>query len=151
MVPATALTIGVIAKLIVNLILVPIPTDICPLGGAAGAAFATDVCHIIAFSIVFTVLRKTVDLKLSFSKMVLKPIIASVMMAIVSYGVYILLNSIISQNLATIVALVVAVITYALSVIVLKIFNEEDILMLPYGQKIYAILVKMGIYKEKIK
>ena len=31
------------------------------------------------------------------------------------------------------------------------IFNEEDILMLPYGQKIYAILVKMGIYKEKIK
>lgn len=151
MVPAAALTIGVLCKLILNLILVPIPTDVCPLGGAAGAAFATDVCHIIAFSIVFTVLRKTVDLKLNFSKMVIKPIIASAMMAIVSYGAYILLNGIIAKNMATIIALIMAVIVYVLSVIVLKIFNEEDILMLPYGQKIYAILVKIGIYKEKIK
>ena len=53
--------------------------------------------------------------------------------------------------MATIIALIIAVIVYVLSVIVLKIFNEEDILMLPYGQKIYAILVKIGIYKEKIK
>lgn len=150
-VPAAALTIGVLAKLIVNLILVPIPTDICPLGGAAGAAFATDVCHIIAFCIVFGVLRKTVDLKLNFSKMVVKPIIASAMMAVVSYGIYIVLNGIIESKMATIIALLVAVIVYALSIIVLKIFSEEDILMLPYGNKIYAFLVKIGIYKEKIK
>lgn len=151
MVPATALSIGVLCKLILNLILIPIPTDICPLGGAAGAAFATDVCHIIAFIIVFAVLRKTVDLKINFSKIVLKPIIASGMMAIVSYGAYILLNGIIVPKMATIIALIVAVVVYVLSVIVLKIFNEEDILMLPYGRKIFAILVKMGIYKEKIK
>lgn len=151
MVPAAALTIGVLCKLILNLILVPISTDVCPLGGAAGAAFATDVCHIVAFCIVFAVLRRTVNLKLKFSKMVIKPIIASAMMAVVSYGTYILLNGIIAQNMATIIALIVAVIVYVLSILVLRIFNEEDILMLPYGQKIYAVLVKLGIYKEKIK
>lgn len=151
MVPAAALTIGVLCKLILNLILVPISTEVCPLGGAAGAAFATDVCHIVAFCIVFTVLRRTVNLKLKFSKMVIKPIIASAMMAVVSYGTYILLNGIIAQNMATIIALIVAVIVYVLSILVLRIFNEEDILMLPYGQKIYAVLVKVGIYKEKIK
>ena len=151
MVPAAALTIGVLCKLILNLILVPISTEVCPLGGAAGAAFATDVCHIVAFCIVFEVLRRTVNLKLKFSKMVVKPIIASAMMAVVSYGTYILLNGIISQNMATIIALIVAVIVYVLSILVLRIFNEEDILMLPYGQKIYEVLVKVGIYKEKIK
>ena len=83
--------------------------------------------------------------------MVIKPIIASAMMAVVSYGTYILLNGIIARNMATIIALIVAVIVYVLSILVLRIFNEEDILMLPYGQKIYAVLVKVGIYKEKIK
>lgn len=148
-VPAAALTIGVIVKLILNLILVPIPTDVFPLGGAVGAAFATDMCHLIAFSIVFTVLRKTVDLKLSFSKMVIKPLIACLMMGIVSYGSYILFKGIFVQNLATILALVVAVVVYVLSIFVLRILNEEDILMLPSGNKIYALLVKMGIYKQK--
>ena len=113
-VPAAALTIGVLVKLILNLILVPIPTDVFPLGGAVGAAFATDMCHIIAFLIVFTVLRKTVDLKLNFNKMVIKPLIASLMMGIVSYGAYILLKGIFVQNLATILALIVAVVVYVL-------------------------------------
>ena len=146
-VPATALTIGVLAKLVLNLILVRIPYDVCPLGGAVGAAFATDVCHIIAFCIVFIVLTRTVKLNLKFSKIVIKPIIACAMMAIVSYGLYSVLNGIIAQKWATIVALGVAVIVYLLSVIILKIYNEEDIVMLPGGAKIYSILVKIGIYK----
>ena len=146
-VPATALTIGVLAKLVLNLILVRIPYDVCPLGGAVGAAFATDVCHIIAFCIVFIVLTRTVKLNLKFSKIVIKPIIACAMMAIVSYGLYSVLNGIIAQKWATIVALGVAVIVYLLSVIILKIYNEEDRVMLPGGAKIYSILVKIGIYK----
>lgn len=148
-IPAAALTIGVLVKLILNLILVPIPTDVFPLGGAAGAAFATNMCHIIAFSIVFTVLRKTVDLKLNFNKMVIKPLIACLMMGIVSYGAYILLKGIFVQNLATILALIVAVVVYVLSIFALRILNKEDILMLPSGNKIYSILLKVGIYKEK--
>ena len=148
-VPAIALSIGVLLKLILNYILVPIPTDVFPLGGAVGAAFATDVCHITAFCIVFTVLKRTVDLKFSFTKMVLKPLIACGMMAIVSYGTLMLLNGIIAPKVATIIALVVAVIVYVLSILVLKIFNEEDLQMLPFGGKIYSILLKMGIYKQK--
>ncbi|MBR2786556.1 MAG: oligosaccharide flippase family protein [Clostridia bacterium] len=147
-IPAIALSIGVLTKFILNIILIP---NTHLLGGAAGAAFATDVCHIIAFGIVFTVLRRTIDLKMSFSKMVIKPILASVMMGIVSYGTYILLNGIIAPKMATIIAIIVAGIVYVLSILVLRIFNEEDILMLPFGQKIYAILVKIGIYKQKIR
>ena len=145
-VPAIALSIGVLTKMILNVILIP---NTHLLGGAAGAAFATDVCHIIAFSIVFTVLRKTVDLKMSFSKMIIKPILASAMMGIVSYVAYILLNGIIAPKMATIIAIIVAVIVYVLSILILRIFSEEDILMLPFGQKIFTFLVKIGIYKQK--
>lgn len=169
-VPAAALTIGVLVKLILNLILVPISTDVFPLGGAVGAAFATDMCHVIAFLIVFSVLRKTVDLKLNFSKMVIKPLIACFIMGVTSYGIYsLLLNSIgiqvfsmqiplgfkvltlgiSGQNLATIISLIIAVVVYVFSIFILKILNKEDILMLPGGQKIYSIFVKAGIYKEK--
>ena len=150
-VPAAALTIGVLLKLILNLILVPIPREVFPLGGVVGAAFATDICHLTAFCIVFTILRKSVNLKMSLKKMIIKPLMASGMMAIVSYGIYMLLNSIIAPKVATIIALFVAVVVYVLSVLILKIFSKEDILSLPYGQNIYAILVRFGIYKEKIR
>lgn len=142
LVPATALSIGVILKLILNLILVPIPSI-----GAAGAAFATVVCHAVAFFIGFTVLRKNMKLGLSFSKFIVKPLLASGMMAICSYGVYLLLGGINAGKMATIIAIIVAVIVYVLSVFVLKILDKEEIKMIPYGYKLNKILEKIGLYK----
>ena len=142
LVPATALSIGVILKLILNLVLVPIPSI-----GAAGAAFATVVCHAVAFFIGFTVLRKNMKLGLSFSKFIVKPLLASGMMAICSYGVYLLLGGINAGKMATIIAIIVAVIVYVLSVFVLKILDKEEIKMIPYGYKLNKILEKIGLYK----
>lgn len=48
--------------------------------------------------------------------------------------------------MATIIAIIIAVIIYLLAVIALKIFSKEDILMIPYGTKIYKILEKLKIY-----
>lgn len=148
-VPAIALTIGVTLKFILNNVLVPISPDVFFLGGTAGAAFATDVCHFVAFWISFIVLKRTVNLKLNFMKTWIKPLLAAVVMSVVSYGLYMLLLGIIPAKLATIIALAVAVVVYVVAILVLKVFNKEDILMLPKGDKIYTILNKIGIYKEK--
>ena len=67
--PAIALSIGVAVKFVLNLILVSIPQI-----GAAGAAFATAVCHAIAFFICYYALRKNMKLDLTFSKFIVKPI-----------------------------------------------------------------------------
>ena len=142
LVPATALSIGVILKLILNLVLVPIPAI-----GAAGAAFATVVCHAVAFLIGFTVLRKNMKLGLSFSKFIVKPLLASGMMSICAYGVYLLLGGINAGKMATIIAIIVAIIVYVLSVFVLKILDKEEIKMIPYGYKLNKILEKIGLYK----
>ena len=142
-VPAIALGTGVVVKFILNLILVPIEQI-----GVLGAAFSSVVCHIISFTIGFSVLRKYMKLDLKITKAIIKPIIATVMMAVCSYFIYIKLCIIIPERISTVIALIMAVIIYMLAVIVLKIFTKEDIYMIPYGQKIYKILTKMKIYKE---
>ena len=141
MVPATALGCGVIAKLILNIILVPIPSI-----GANGAAIGSVACHMVAFTIVFNVLRKNIKLDLPFTKFILKPCIATVIMAICSYFVFMVLNGIMIEKMATILSMIVAVIIYIIAVIVLKIFTKEEIYMIPYGNKIYSLLEKFKIY-----
>ena len=69
------------------------------------------------------------------------------MMIIVSYGLYINLVGNISSSLATIISLAVAVVIYAISVIVLKILDKEEIIMLPFGEKVFSHLKKLRIYK----
>ena len=143
MTPAIALLIGVALKFVLNLVLVPIPAI-----GAAGAAFATVACHAVAFFIGFNVLRANMKLDLTFSKFITKPVIATIAMGICSYAVYFILTSINVGKLATIIAILVAILVYVLAVIRLKIFTKEEIFMIPYGQKLYKILEKFGIYKE---
>ena len=133
--------VGVLVKLILNLILVPIPSI-----GVNGAAWASVACHVVAFSIAFTALRKNIKLNLTFSKFVIKPILATAIMGICSYFIYLALCSIITVKLATIVAIVSAIILYTLAIIALKVFSKEELLMIPYGTKICSVLEKMKIY-----
>lgn len=143
MVPAIAFSVGVIIKLVLNIILVPIPSI-----GVNGAAIGTIACNIVACIIGFTVLKKNIDIEFKFSKYIIKPIIATLIMSVCSYAIYLGLVSIISEKIATILAIGVAVIIYALAVIALKIFTKEEIFMIPYGQKIYKVLEKNGIYRD---
>ena len=132
---------GVLAKLVLNLILVPNPAF-----GACGAAWASVACHVIAFTIASTALRKNIKLNLTFSKFVIKPVISTVIMGICSYFTYLALKGIIVERLATIIAIVVAVIIYVLAVIILKIFTKEELKMMPLGDKITTFLEKLKIY-----
>jgi len=141
MVPTIALTIGVAVKCILNILLVPIPQI-----GAAGAAIATAVCHAIALIIGFTILRKHLKLHITFSKFISKPILATIMMAICSYGSFLLLSGIISEKIATIIAILFAVVIYFLAVIILKVFTKEEMYMIPYGTKLVKVLEKAKIY-----
>lgn len=67
-------------------------------------------------------------------------------MAVCSYFIYSVLSGIISANMATIVAIISAIILYGLSIIALKVFKKEEIEMLPYGNKLCKILEKLKIY-----
>jgi len=94
-----------------------------------------------------TALRKHIKLNLTFSKFVLKPIIAVSIMGICSYFIYSILLGIIAKKLATILAIVTAVAIYVLAVISLKIFSKREIEAMPGGTKILKVLNKMKIYE----
>ena len=141
MLPTISLAIGVVVKFILNITLIPNPNI-----GVYGAAIGSVACHFVAFLIAFTALRKNIKLNLTFSKFVLKPIIATTIMSICSYFVYFVLSGIIIERLATIIAILVAVIMYILSVLVLRIFTKEEFGMMPAGNKIVKVLEKFKIY-----
>lgn len=144
MVPAVTSFIGVALKLILNLVLVPNPKF-----GVNGAAIASVINNFVAFFLSFIILRKAIKLELNFTKFILKPVVATIAMCVCSYFVYTsLLKIILLEKIATVVALIVAVIIYLIMVIILKIFTKEELLMIPYGQKISKILEKLGIYEK---
>lgn len=141
MIPTISLAIGVFVKFILNLVLIPIPSI-----GVYGAAIGSVACHMVAFTIAINALRKNIKLDLTFSKFVIKPILATTIMGIYSYFIYSTLSGIIVERLATIIAIVVAVIIYILAVIILKIFTKEELKMMPLGDKITTFLEKIKIY-----
>lgn len=144
MVPAMAFSIGVVVKLVLNIVLIRIPSI-----GVVGAAIGTIACNLIACVIGFSVLKKNMNIKFGILKYLIKPIIATFIMAVCSYAIYLGINCIISEKIATIISIGLAILIYALAIIALKIFTKEEIFMIPYGQKIYKLLEKFGIYKEE--
>lgn len=139
--PTISLAVGVFIKFILNITLIPNPNI-----GVYGAAIGSVACHLVAFSIAITALRKNIKLNLTFTKFVIKPVIATSIMGICSYFTYLALSGIIIERLATIIAILIAVIIYILAVIVLKIFTKEELKMMPAGDKINKILEKLKIY-----
>ncbi len=132
-VPTVALGTGVIIKLILNLLLIPINPEVFILGGTSGAAFATAVCHMIAVSIEFKILKKEINLKIDYKKFIVKPLIAICVMGGTSYYTYLYLFSVIKNvNMVTILSILIAFVIYGISVVLLRIFSKEEKFMVPY-------------------
>ncbi len=143
MTPAITSTIGLITKLIINIWLIQIPEI-----GVYGAAIGSIINNIVAFALSYIVLIKTIKLDMKFIKCVIKPIIATIIMGICSYYIYLLLQGIISMRIATIISVIIAIIIYTLSLIVLRVLDKEEMKMIPYGKKIVGALENMGVYKK---
>ena len=144
--PAIALGIGVIIKFILNMYLIPInPSDFF-LGGTAGAAISTVVCHAIALTIEFKILSKNINLKLDKNKFIVKPVIACLLMGTITYIFNITLFQCLNEKISTMLLILMCVIIYILLLIILRVFSEEEIYMIPYGSKIYNFLKKLRLY-----
>ena len=93
-------------------------------------------------------MKKYVKLDIKKRDYILKPIIATVMMAICSLYSYRILLGMISEKMCTIISIIIATVIYVILVFLLGIFSKDNIKMIPYGKKIYGILKTIGIYRE---
>ena len=91
-------------------------------------------------------LKRTIKIKLGVRRFLIKPILATIIMGVCSYFIYSSILGIIAEKLATIIAIVSAIVIYALAIVALKIFTKQEIKMLPAGNKICMVLEKLKIY-----
>lgn len=142
-IPAIALAIGSVIKLIMNIVLISNPNI-----NILGAVISAITSQVILFVICMYYLNKEIKLKMNLKDHVLKPIIASGIMGVIVYFAYRLLITQAGNSISTIVSIFIGVISYVLIVLLMKLLTKEDIYMVPFGTKIYSLLVKLRIYKE---
>ena len=142
-VPVIALGIGITVKTILGIVLISNPYI-----NIHGAPIGSIVCQAISFIICFRVLKANLNLKIDKKKMLLKPLIATIIMGAIVWLGYYILNGKLGNTLSTVISILIGIVAYLLSIIYLRVLTKEDILTLPFGNKIYRILVKLHLYKE---
>ena len=141
-IPAIALAIGAVVKLVMNIVLISNPAI-----NILGAVISSIVCQVILFAICMYYLNKEIKLQMNFKNHIFKPIFASAIMGGIVYFAYKLLISTLGNSISTIIAIFIGVVVYLVLVLATKMLTKEDIYMIPFGTKIYGLLVKLKIYR----
>lgn len=143
-IPAIAAGLGAIIKFILNMILISNPKI-----GIYGASISSFVYALIVFFISYKVMNRCVNMHIKFKKHILKPLISAICMGGIVFGAYKLLSMIFGNTLSTIISILIGAVSYCIFILFTKTLSKDDILMIPYGTKIYSILVKLKIYKDE--
>ncbi len=136
-VPVKLMLIGCTIKVLLNYILVGIQ-DI----NIKGAPVGSLCCYMFIVAASIYILCRRTTMKFDFMGTFVKPLLAGIICAAGARGAYELFSMFASGRLATVLAIVVAVVIYAVSIILLKVLTKNDVLMLPKGEKIAKILEK---------
>lgn len=144
-IPAISLVVGIGIKFALNMILISNPQI-----EIMGAGMSTIICQGIAFLISFVVLQKYIKLPIKLGRMIVAPTVAATIMGICTYFINIGLNELVGSTISTILSIILGGIIYTIMIFLLKILTKEDIMMIPFGTKLYGLLVKFKIYKEEM-
>lgn len=150
MLPAKHLFIGVLVKLILNLVLIPI-WDI------TGAALATVVAYAVATSLNLRALYRLINLTLSPKAFLLKPLIAVLLMTLTVWlskqGLYFGLKSLLTHErlLYTVISLIsvlVGIISYGVALLRSGSVTEADLKPIPKVNKLLPLLKRLHLLKK---
>lgn len=153
--PILAVVIGGVIKLIVNYTLVGNPNI-----RINGAPVGTLCCFAVIALLEIFIIRRAIPAAPRFGRAIVKPLIASVIMAAAAWGSHGLLDKIlrsmpifwktteegelyfsyIGSALGTLGAIVIGVVIYLILVLALKMISKEDLALMPKGEKIAKIL-----------
>jgi stage V sporulation protein B len=139
--PVISMVCGTIVKLVLNLVLISKM-------GIIGAPIATTCGYFVMVALNFIFAIKYAHVHAGVFKAFLPPLIAMVCCVPVTVGSFLFFKQIMPREvLATLLAVFITAILYAVALFVTRTFSKEDILMLPKGQKIYNFLVRKKIMK----
>ncbi len=144
-IPVINLGIGMVVKIIMNLILVP-NADI----NIIGVPIGTVTCYAIAAVLDVIFVLKYTHFSLSFRDDILRPVGASAIMAAVVILLKLVLKAQFAQintfsKLLTIAVIGIAATVYFIGLAIFSVFDESDIELMPGGKKLKKLLIKAKV------
>ncbi len=109
--PVVNMLIGGVVKVIVNYFLVAVPSL-----NIVGAAIGTLTCYAVITALDLVAIRRRISTKPRVLRNMLRPALAAVLMGAVTFGAYRLACHALSPKIACLLALVIAVVCYAVLV-----------------------------------
>lgn len=141
MLPVWNLMIGAVVKAIVSYILLGIPAI-----NINGAAFGSVIAYMTAGILNYRALKKYTDVSLDMKSVFIKPLAAALVMGAATFASYRLFYLVTSSNaLSTMVSIIIAVLVYFVTVFKLKAVTKDEIEIMPKGDLIYRLAVKMRV------
>ena len=141
-IPLKLYIIGMTLKIIVNYILVGIPEI-----NIQGANVGSIVCYGFVTVTAMFFLCRTTKIIPDFMSIFVKPLLASIVCALAAYWSEQLFDVFVTQRVATLLAVVTAVIVYVIALLVFRAVKREDILQMPKGNKILKVLEKRKLIR----
>ncbi|MDD3192401.1 MAG: polysaccharide biosynthesis protein [Oscillospiraceae bacterium] len=139
-VPVRLMLLGGFLKLVVNFVLVPIPSV-----NIQGAPYGTLLCYGLIVCVSIPVLCRTAGIRLRFGKVFLKPLFAGSLCGITAWAAYGLLSQVAGNTVSTTVSILLAATVYVIALFLVRGIVKYDVLMLPKGEKIAKLLEKCGL------
>ena len=142
--PLKLYTVGMIIKIIINYILVGIPSI-----NIQGAAVGSLVAYLFVSVVGIYIIAKETGVVPDFNKILLKPLLAAVCCGVSAFGCnYLISNYIVEPGRFTVMpSIIVAVVVYVLALLLFKGITEEDLQEFPGGNKIGKILAKYRLLR----
>ena len=134
--PVINMLLGGIVKIVVNFILVGIPSI-----NIIGAPIGTLVCYAFITALDLLSMRRSVKTDPAVWSNLLRPLLASAIMGGATFLVYRVLHTLLPEGrIACLASLAFAVLVYAVLAAALQCITYEDCMLLPKGEKIARIL-----------
>lgn len=136
------LVVGCLVKLGVNYLAIGIPQL-----NVKGMPFGTLLCYIIIVAASMIVLSRAVGFHIDYFGTLVKPLLAGAACGAAAWIIFKIANLVFSSNISTILAILFAAVVYIIALGVLKALSRDDVLGLPKGEKIAAVLEKLHLIR----
>lgn len=137
-IPVYTLLIGAFAKFLCTYYLTAIPAF-----NVKGAAFGTVAAYLIAAILNLVAVKKYTHTKFDIGVTYIRPLISVIIMGGIAYAVHFLLEIVLGNSIATLLAIMVAAISYVVLLFATGSIKESELSEFPKGDKLTIIYRKV--------
>ncbi|MDR0596381.1 MAG: polysaccharide biosynthesis C-terminal domain-containing protein, partial [Clostridiales Family XIII bacterium] len=138
LIPVRNLFIGAGCKAAITYVLTAVPEL-----NIKGAAIGTVCAYAVAFLLNVHAVKKYTDVRMDWKGALGKPLLCSLVMGAVSFGVYIALAHVTRGSVATLGGVVCGCLVYAIMVFLTRTVTESELALFPKGDKLVKIYGKL--------